>query len=279
MTTLAPPAAPSLAHVLMPPMALLSLFLFILAGSLWLEPAATVLEPTRILLSPRLTHPFGTDALGRDLFARTVCGLALSLRVGLLAALASTLISLALALLAVSLGRLVDGAIAYLIEMTMGLPHYLLLVIISMALGGSVNAVIIAVALSHWPRLARILRAEFSQVLASDYVAAARAFGKDWRFIARRHLLPHALPQAVVGLLLLFPHAILHEAGLTFLGFGFEPSRPAVGVLLSESLRHLSAGHWWLAFFPGAALVLTVVAFDRMADRVHALVTPDRMDG
>jgi peptide/nickel transport system permease protein len=134
--------------------------------------------------------------------------------------------------------------------------------------------VIIAVALTHWPRLTRILRAEILQVLTSDYIAASRHFGKSWGFIAHRHLIPHVVPQLLVGFLLLFPHAILHEAGLTFLGFGLEPSKPAIGVLLSESMRYLTAGYWWLGLFPGLALVIVVLAFDGLADGVRALFTP-----
>jgi peptide/nickel transport system permease protein len=225
-------------------------------------------------LAPSLDHLFGTDALGRDMFARTVKGLALSVWIGLIASCTSTVISLLLALAAVTLGRLADAIVGILVDMCMGLPHLVLLVLICFALGGGTDAVIIAVALTHWPRLTRILRAEILQVLTSDYIAASRHFGKSWGFIAHRHLIPHVVPQLLVGFLLLFPHAILHEAGLTFLGFGLEPSKPAIGVLLSESMRYLTAGYWWLGLFPGLALVIVVLAFDGLADGVRALFTP-----
>jgi peptide/nickel transport system permease protein len=149
-----------------------------------------------------------------------------------------------------------------------------LLVLICFALGGGTQAVIIAVAFTHWPRLTRILRAEILQIMTSDYVSVSRRFGKTWGFIARRHLIPLLMPQLLVGFLLLFPHAILHEAGLTFLGFGLEPSKPAIGVLLSESMRSLTAGYWWLGVFPGLALVLVVLAFDGLADGVRAISSP-----
>ncbi len=223
---------------------------------------------------PSLAHPFGSDPLGRDMLVRTVQGLGLSLRVGLIAALISGVISLLLAVAAAVGGRAADAVVSFFVDMTMGLPHLVLLVLICFALGGGTFAVITSVALTHWPRLARVLRAEMLQVLSSDYVAASRGFGRSWAFIARRHLLPHILPQWSVGTLLLFPHAILHEAGLTFLGFGLEPGRPAIGVMLAESMRSLTAGNWWLGVFPGAALLALVLAFDGVAGGLHRWLSP-----
>ena len=252
----------------------LGLILAISIAAHWLEPASVALDASARAVPPSLHHLFGTDALGRDLFARTIAGLALSMRVGILASAISTTIAILLALAAVTMGQIANAIVAYLVDMTLGLPHLMLLILISFALGGGTTAVIVAVALTHWPRITRILRAEILQVMTSDYVHASRRFGRSWGFIAWNHLLPHGLPQALVGFLLLFPHAILHEAGLTFLGFGFEPSRPAVGVLLAKSLRYLSAGYWWLGFFPGLCLVLMVLAFDGMAAGARALVNP-----
>lgn len=239
-----------------------------------LSPGAGALDATARLQPPSWRHWFGTDLLGRDLFARTIAGLWLSLRIGLLASAISTAIAMALALLAVAGGRVADAMVSYLVDLVLGLPHLMLLILVSFALGGGSAAVVVAVALTHWPRLTRILRAELRQVLTSDYVHASRRFGRSWAFIARAHLLPHAAPQALVGFLLLFPHAILHEAGLTFLGFGFEPSLPAIGVLLSDSLRSLSAGHWWLGFFPGLCLVAMVLLFDGLASGLRHVLHP-----
>lgn len=246
----------------------------IAVGAYALDDKAGMFDPAARLSPPSLAHWFGTDALGRDLFARTLAGLSLSLRIGLLASAISTALALALALLAVVGGRVADAVVSYLVDMTLGLPHLMLLILVSFALGGGTQAVIVAVALTHWPRITRILRAEILQVLTSDYVHASRRFGRSWAFVARAHLLPHALPQAMVGFLLLFPHAILHEAGLTFLGFGFEPSRPAIGVLLAESLRGLSAGHWWLGVFPGLCLVAMVLLFDGLASGLRVVLSP-----
>ncbi|OWJ79104.1 ABC transporter permease [Haematobacter missouriensis] len=224
-------------------------------------------------LPPSLTHPFGTDAMGRDMLGRVVSGLVLSLRIGLLAAGMSVVIA-ALMAGAAALGRWPDRAAGFVTDVMLALPHLLLLVLLSFAFGGGTGAVIWAVALSHWPRLARILRAELLQLQAAPYVEASRGFGRSRLFILRHHILPHLVPQMLVGFLLMFPHAILHEAGLTFLGFGLEPSRPAIGVMLAEAMRHLSAGRWWLGVFPGLALLAMVLAFDALGSAAERLANP-----
>ncbi len=225
-------------------------------------------------LPPSLQHPFGTDWLGRDMLARTLKGLRVSLFVGLSAAMCSATIALLLGLMAATLGKTVDGIVTWLVDVAMATPHLVLLILISFACGGGAKGVIIAVAASHWPSLTRVIRAEVMQLRSSDYVLLSRQLGKSQMFIARKHLLPHVFPQFVVGLLLLFPHAILHAAALTFLGFGMSPHTPAIGVLLAESMRYLSMGLWWLAVAPGVALVITVKAFDALGSNVRALLSP-----
>jgi peptide/nickel transport system permease protein len=214
-------------------------------------------------LPPSWSHPFGTDPMGRDMLARSLHGLALSFWVGLLAAGLSVLISTLVAL-ASAFGKQADRIATFVTDAMLSMPHLMLLILLSFALGGGTSAVIFAVAISHWPRLARILRAELREVQASAYVETSRALGKSPVFVARHHILPHLVPHVLVGALLMFPHAILHEAGLTFLGFGLEPSRPAIGVMLSEAMRHISAGRWWLALFPGLMLVMLVLAFEAL---------------
>lgn len=226
------------------------------------------------LQPPSWQHLFGTDMFGRDVLARTIKGLALSLRVGFLAAGISVVIATCLAIVSASGSRLADSLVSLFIDMTMGLPHLVLLILISFALGGGTTAVVIAVAVTHWPRLTRILRAEILQLRNAEYVIVSRNFGKSRWFIARHHILPHLVPQMIVGFVLLFPHAILHEAGLTFLGFGLEPGEPAIGILLSESMRYLLAGKWWLGLFPGLLLVVAVLCFDIIGNGLRVLTDP-----
>ncbi len=223
---------------------------------------------------PSPAHWFGTSLLGHDMFARTIHGLNLSLWVGLVAAAISVAIAALLAIVATTSGRWGDALVAFLVDATMSVPHLVLLILISFALGGGTVAAIVAVALTHWPRLTRILRAEILQLRDADYIIAARRMGRPWTAIALRHFLPHLWPQLLVGLVLLFPHAILHEAALTFIGFGLEPARPAIGVLLSDSMRYLMAGKWWLGLFPGLCLLAVVLCFDAVGNGLRMLADP-----
>jgi peptide/nickel transport system permease protein len=228
---------------------------------------------------PTLAHPFGTDWLGRDMFTRTLHGMSLSLRVGLLAASASAVIAALLGLAAGTLGGWVDAVITWIIDVCFSLPHLVLLILIAFAVGGGTQGVIIAVALTHWPSLARVVRAEVLQVNSSDYVRLSHRLGRSPVWIARHHMLPHVVPQLLVGLILLFPHAILHEAALSFIGIGISPHLPAIGIILAESMRHLSTGYWWLGVMPGLLLLLSVKAFDWLGENLRALLDPRTSQG
>lgn len=225
-------------------------------------------------LAPAFSHPFGTDWLGRDMLARVVKGLSLSILIGLLAASVSALLALVLGVAAATLGRKVDAVISWLIDLMMGVPHLILLILIAFAIGKGFWGVTIGVAVTHWPSLARVIRGEVLQLRQATYIQAAKKLGqRPWQ-IARRHMLPHILPQFLVGLILLFPHAILHEASITFLGFGLSPEQPAIGIILSESMQYLAAGMWWLAVFPGLALIAVVALFDLAGGSLRRLLDP-----
>jgi len=225
-------------------------------------------------IAPSLAFPFGTDWLGRDMLVRTIKGLNRSLYIGLLAATVSSFISIVLGVLSATMGRKTDTVISTLIDLVMATPHLVLLILVSFACGGGATGVIIAVAISHWTRLARIIRAEVLQLKQAEFVLISRRLGRSNWWIARKHMLPHIIPQFIIGLILLFPHAILHAAGLTFLGFGLTPHTPSIGILLSESMRHLSTGYWWLAILPGVALLVTVKLFDVLGNTLRVLTDP-----
>lgn len=225
-------------------------------------------------LFPSLVHLFGTDQLGRDMFYRTISGLSLSIQIGLLSAVLSSFIALVLGSMSAIYGGKVDYIINYLVDLCMGVPHLILLILISIACNGGAIGVITGVALTHWPALTRVVRAEVMQVRSAKYVQLSRHMGKSSWYIAVRHIIPHVFPQYIVGLILLFPHAILHEAGITFLGYGLPLDTPAVGIILSESMKYLSAGMWWLAVFPGIALLITVQLFDIIGDYMKIYIDP-----
>ncbi|MEK4109690.1 ABC transporter permease [Paenibacillus sp. FSL M7-1414] len=221
-------------------------------------------------LAPTWAHPFGTDWLGRDMFMRTLKGLATSIQVGLLAACGGGLIALLLGLAAAS-SKATDRVISWIIDLFLSVPHLVSLVMLAFVFGGGLVGVAAAIALTHWPNLARIVRAEMIQLKSAEYIQVSHKLGQSRLQVAMQHMLPHLVPQLFVGILLIFPHAILHEAAITFLGLGLSPQQPAIGIILSESMRYLSAGMWWLAFFPGLALLLVVRAFDVLGNSLKTL--------
>ena len=175
---------------------------------------------------------------------------------------------------AATLGKKADAVISWCIDLVMGIPHILLVMLISIACGRGFAGVTAGIALSHWPSLARVIRGEILQLRRAPYILTAEKLGVSRMQIVRKHMFPHLFPQFLAGTILLFPHAILHEASVTFLGFGLSSEQPAIGVILSESMSYLTTGKWWLALFPGAALVMTVILFSMSGESVRRLLDP-----
>lgn len=252
---------------------LLILLAVYLAGILIPEEAVTgsFLEAKQ---APSLSHLFGTDALGRDLFLRTLKGLSVSVTVGIVASVISAMIAVLVGIAAATGSKYVDGVINWCIDLVMGVPHTILVILISFAMGRGLKGLLIGIAATHWCSLARLIRGEVLQLKTTQYVAVSRRLGKSGSWILVHHLLPHLLPQFLVGLILLFPHAILHEAAVSFLGYGLPPEQSAIGIILSESMRYLSAGMWWSAVFPGLMLILLVLLVDKLGENLKLLVDP-----
>lgn len=225
-------------------------------------------------LAPSLMHPFGTDYLGRDMLMRSLKGLSISLRVGFLAAFFSSLVALILGTCSATLGGFVDKAVTFLIDVCMGIPHILLIIMISVMLGGGISGVVTGVVVTHWPRLTRLIRAEILQLRKEPYVLAAKGYGKSQVHIIIHHFIPKVFPQYIIGLILLFPHAIIHEAGVSFLGYGLPLDLPAIGIILAESIKYLSLGLWWTALFPGALLLFVVLLFNFLGDILRNMLDP-----
>ncbi|MBO5159802.1 MAG: ABC transporter permease [Lachnospiraceae bacterium] len=244
-----------------------------IAGTVFAD-EAMVVDFSRKNLAPCGQYIFGTDWMGRDMFVRTLTGLSMSIKIGLLAAGVSSIIAFILGTLAATMGKTVDSIITWIIDLVMGIPHILLLILISYAFGKGFKGVVIGVALTHWTSLARLIRGEVLQLKEATYIKVAEKLGKSKFEIAWKHMVPHLLPQFLVGLILMFPHAILHEASITFLGFGLSPEQPAIGIILSESMTYLTMGKWWLAVFPGLLLVFTVVLFDVAGESLRKLLDP-----
>ncbi|MDE5931610.1 MAG: ABC transporter permease [Lachnospiraceae bacterium] len=223
---------------------------------------------------PSLKHPFGTDALGRDLLMRTFKGMSVSMTVGTVASAISAVIAVFVGVAAATGSKRMDALINWMIDIVMGVPHTILVILISFAMGRGVKGLLVGIAATHWCSLARLIRGEVLQLRSMQYVAVSRKLGKSGGWILVHHLLPHLGPQFFVGLILMFPHAILHEASVSFLGFGLPPEQPAIGIILSESMRYLSTGMWWPAILPGLTLVLIVLLIDKLGDNLRMVMDP-----
>lgn len=249
------------------------LVLVTMAGCLCTEKALAS-DLAQANLAPGFLHPFGTDWMGRDMLSRTLKGLSLSILIGGATSVTSALLSLVMGAMAAMLGKKADAVISYLIDLTMSIPHLLLLILISLAAGRGLKGVVLGILLTHWPSLARVLRGEILQLKGKPYILTAQKLGKSRGWVAVHHILPNVLPQFLTGMVLTFPHAILHESSLTFLGFGLSAEQPAIGIILSESMKYLIMGKWWLAVFPGILLVCMVLLFQYLGESLRRFSDP-----
>lgn len=245
----------------------------IVINSLFIDMSNITTNFSSINLPPSFEHLFGTDWMGRDMFTRTMKGLGLSIMIGALASIISTIVAVILGLSS-GMNKYLDSFVSWLVDLFSSIPHLLLIILVSIALGGGAIGVIIGVGITHWTSLTRVLRAEIKQINTSEYVHLSKNFGKSKFWIAKKHLFPLVLTQVVLGTILIFPHAIMHEASVTFLGFGLSPHEPAIGIILSESMKYLATGAWWLAFFPGVSLLIIVLLFDLIGDNLQKILDP-----
>ncbi len=223
---------------------------------------------------PSLNHLFGTDALGRDLFLRTIKGLSTSITIGAIASIISAFIAILVGIAASIGNKKIDGIINWIIDLVMGVPHTILIILISFAFGRGMKGLLIGIATTHWCSLARLIESEVLKLRNEQYIAVSRKLSKSNLWILTNHMLPHLVPQFIVGLVLMFPHAILHEASISFLGFGLSSEQAAIGIILSESMRYLSIGMWWPAVLPGLTLVLLVLFIDKIGDYLRLILDP-----
>lgn len=216
-----------------------------------------------VLQPPSLAYPMGTDQLGRDLSAHVLHGLRVSFTVSVLAALVAMAVGGALGLVAGALGGKVDGLLMRFIDVFQSQNHFLfgiMVVVLFRPLLGPAGAIMLSVALTHWVPVARIVRGELLSLRERPFVTAAINGGAGQIRLVRRHYLPHLLPYIALGFVLLVPHAIFHESGLSFLGLGMPPHQASLGNLLADSRQTLMVGGWWASFFPGAFIFLASMA-------------------
>jgi len=220
-----------------------------------------------------LAHPLGTDPMGRDLLTRLIYGARVSLLVGFLGLFLGGGVGAALGLIAGYAGGRVDTFLMRLTDTTLSFPIILLAILFVVILGGSLLIVVFAIALVLWARFARVIRGEVLSIRERDFVAQARIAGSSPRRIILVHLLPNVLNTLVVLLSLQVGWVIIVEASLSFLGAGVPPPTPTWGSMIAEG-RNYIASAWWVSFFPGLAILVTVLAFNLFGDWLRDALDP-----
>ncbi|HRF08555.1 MAG TPA: ABC transporter permease [Xanthobacteraceae bacterium] len=231
---------------------------------------------TNALKPPSWQFWFGTDQLGRDIFSRVVVATRLDMTI------AVTSVALVFALGGISgiaagyFGGWIDIVVSRLADMIMAFPLFVLAMGIVAALGNTVTNIVIATAIINYPLYARIARAEANVRREAGFVMAARLSGNsEWRILFSQ-ILPNVMPIMVVQMSLTMGYAVLNAAGLSFIGLGVRPPTPEWGIMVADGAGYIVSGEWWIALFPGLALMLAVFCFNLLGDGLRDIVDPQR---
>ncbi|RJT35060.1 ABC transporter permease [Mesorhizobium waimense] len=253
------------------------LILIIIALAAILAPVIAPYAPTKLSIASRLhppsfAHLFGTDDLGRDVFTRMLYAARTSLSVGFAVVIFASIIGIVLGL-ASGFFRKLDAPVSRLIDAMMAFPDILLAIALVAALGATAFNVVVALGIVYAPRLARVVRASTLVIRELPYVEAARALGVPTPTILVRHVLRNVTSPLLVQGTFIFANAILAEAGLSFLGVGISPDIPTWGTMISVGRQYMDQAGW-IMMFPGAAIVITVLALQLVGDGLRDLLDP-----
>jgi peptide/nickel transport system permease protein len=243
----------------------------------WIVPYDPLASDTSATLqAPSARHWFGTDQLGRDIFSRVV----VATRLDFIIAIASVALVFAMGglagIAAGFFGGWTDRIVSRIADTIMAFPLFVLAMGIVAALGNSVQNIVLATAIINFPLYARVARAEANVRRDAGFVQAARLCGNgDFRILLTQ-ILPNIMPIMIVQMSLTMGYAILNAAGLSFIGLGVRPPTPEWGIMVAEGASSIVSGEWWIAFFPGAALMIAVFCFNLLGDGLRDIVDPQR---
>ena len=226
-----------------------------------------------MLERPSARHLLGTDQLGRDVLSRMIYGARVSLAVGFVSVGIATAIGIVLGSVAGYKGGAIDGSIMRLVDLMLVFPSFFLLLAVLAFLQPSIWTIMSVIGLTSWMRVARLVRAEFLTLKEREFVLSSHALGAKGLRIIWRHILPNAMAPVLVAMTLGIPHAILTESGLSFLGLGVQPPYATWGNILNEGKDAIEIA-WWLSFYPGLAILLTVLAYNLFGEGIRDALDP-----
>lgn len=240
----------------------------------WIAPYDPLASSANALQPPSAAHWFGTDQLGRDVLSRVIVATRLDLTIAIVAVALSFMAGSVLGSAAGYYGGWIDRTVGRLTDTIMAFPLFVLAMGIVAALGNTVENIVYATAIINFPFYARVARAEVNVRRDAGFVLAARLAGNsDMRLLATQ-IYPNVLPPMMVQVSLNMGWAILNAAGLSFIGLGVRPPTPEWGIMVAEGATYIVSGEWWLALFPGAALMVAVFCFNLLGDGLRDLIDP-----
>jgi peptide/nickel transport system permease protein len=252
---------------------LAALILIALLAPLLAPHDPNAIDPSRILAGPDLSHPFGSDALGRDVFSRVLFAYRVSLAVAIGSVLLALAVGLPLGLLAGYYGGPVDSLLMRPVDLLLALPALLLALSLISVIGPGTWVALFAIAVIYLPIMARVVRSSVLRVVNEEYVAGAGARGVSRTGVMVRHVLPNSLGPSLVQASVLMGFAIQIEAALSFLGLGAQPPTPSLGLMLADGYQVLQQAPW-ADIFPGLAIAIAVLAFILIGDGMRAHFDP-----
>jgi peptide/nickel transport system permease protein len=256
---------------------LLGVLYFVALLAPFLAPFDPIAQPKDIVamsyIGPGPGHWLGTDQFGRDVLSRIVYGARISLSIGFVATAISITLGTLLGAIAGYFGGRIDAVIMRFTDMVLAFPRLVLLILIVALFSPSIFIIITVLGLTQWPGTTRIVRGEVLSLREREYIQAARALGMGRTRIIFRHLIPNVLAPVIVTATLGIGNTIVMEAGLSFLGLGVQPPTPSWGNMVADGRQNL-IGAWWVATFPGLAIVLTVLAFNLVGDGLRDALDP-----
>ena len=236
------------------------------------DPLAT--DSARALQAPSARHWFGTDQLGRDVFSRVL----IATRLDLIIAVAAVIIAFAFGALggaaAGYFGGWTERVISRLVDTVMAFPLFVLAMGIVASMGNTVGNIVLATGIINFPIYARVARAEANIRRNAGFIEAARLSGNGEARILMMHIVPNILPIMAVQMSLTMGYAILNAAGLSFIGLGVRPPTAEWGIMVAEGAAFIVSGEWWVALFPGVALMLAVFCFNLLGDGFRDILDP-----